>query len=954
MKMTLNSKLILGFAACVCILICVAIFTFKNSQQFIASSELVLHSNKILNEFDQILISTINAETGTRGFIISGNISYLEPYTNACKRAFEHYDSVNELTKDNYLQQKNNKELKKKLYLRFANLDKSVALAKQDFVKASQFIATGEGKRMEDDIRKTIEKARQIEYSLLTERKQTSKDDAGKFNHINVILLLIIVIILINVYIIIHANLKALKKAEEKSRFLIKDMTVGVIQYGPDTEIQLCNPIAREMLGMKENEYTGLHYFESGWKKIHEDSTIFSAKDSPVSLVYSTMNSVRNTTIGVCHPVTDDIRWLMVDAEPQFFGNGTIRNVVCTLVDITSRINSDEELRESEQRLKFHFENSPLAIVEWDTNFLVTQWSNEAEKIFGWKKHEAIGNGITSLHLIPDENINILDNLMTRLSSGLEETVISSNRNTTKSGDIIDCVWYNSILWDKNKQTNTVMSLVQDITLRKQAENSLIQLNEELEDRVKERTSELEKSNEAIRLTEEKYRTVADFATNWEFWIDSNDVMIYCSPSCESISGYTATEFVQNSRLIIDIIYPGDLNAYYEHKKNELKSHLSDHEIQYRIIRRDGHIRWMGHFCRPVFDENGIYKGIRGSNKDITARKITEELLSTANQKYKLLSENISDGIFICKNGCFEYVNNIVCQIFGYIGNELEGMKLTQLFMAENNDKIKNILSSDDLTNHSCHVDLKCFKKDLSEIFVEVVLNYVSKDQKIYGVIHDITDKKNLQKQIVKAIIQTEEKERAHFSKELHDGLGPLLSTIKLYIECSGRSSNEKQRAELTGKADEIIDEALLAVKEISLKLSPHLLTNYGLNSAIKSFVGKLNGTGLYHIVFESNSTKRFDVEIEAALYRAVIECLNNTMKHSRAKNIYILLEDLGNQIQLKYTDDGIGFDIPETLALQKGLGLFNLQNRIQTFGGKVDMNSQPGNGVDYRFTVDI
>jgi|GEM_PF-3452316 len=520
------------------------------------------------------------------------------------KRAFEHYDKVNELTKDNYLQQKNNKTLRKELYLRFANLNKSVALAKQDFQKARQLIATGEGKRMEDDIRKTIQKARQNEYNLLSVSEQTSNADARKFNQINVILLLIIVIILINVYIFIHANLKALKKAEEKSRFLIKDMTVGVIQYGPDTEIQLCKPIAREMLGMKENEYTGMHSFDSGWKKIHVDGSLFNGKESPVLLVYSTRISVRNTTIGVCHPVTGDIRWLMVDAEPQFFGNGAIRHVVCTLVDITNRLNFDEELRESEQRLKFHFENSPLAIIEWDTDFLVTQWSIEAERIFGWEKQEVIGHGIKSLHLIPDEDIRILYNLMDRLRSGTEETVINTNRIMTKSGKLIDSIWYNSILWDKNKQTNTVMSLVQDITLRKQAENALIQLNEELEDRVKERTSELEKSNEAIRLTEEKYRTVADFATNWEFWIDSNDVMIYCSPSCERIAGYTATEFVQNSRLIIDIIYPGDLNAYYEHKKNELKSHLSDHEIQYRIIRRDGHIRWLGHFCRPVFDEN--------------------------------------------------------------------------------------------------------------------------------------------------------------------------------------------------------------------------------------------------------------------------------------------------------------------------------------------------------------
>ena len=216
------------------------------------------------------------------------------------------------------------------------------------------------------------------------------------------------------------------------------------------------------------------------------------------------------------------------------------------------------------------------------------------------------------------------------------------------------------------------------------------------------------------------------------------------------------------------------------------------------------------------------------------------------------------------------------------------------------------------------------------------------------------SDKKQLQKNMVKAIIHTEEKERAHFSKELHDGLGPLLSTIKLYLQWSERPNSKVPRQEIIAKAVEIIEEALTTVKEVSNRLSPHLLTNYGLNSAIKSFVEILNATASYNIVFESNTNKRIDLDIEVALYRIVIECINNTMKYAQANNIYIDLEDTGKQFKLHYRDDGKGFDISETLEQHKGLGLFNLKNRLQTFGGKVVLKSQPGKGVNYMFTVKI
>ena len=77
-------------------------------------------------------------------------------------------------------------------------------------------------------------------------------------------------------------------------------------------------------------------------------------------------------------------------------------------------------------------------------------------------------------------------------------------------------------------------------------------------------------------------------------------------------------------------------------------------------------------------------------------------------------------------------------------------------------------------------------------------------------------------------------------------------------------------------------------------------------------------------------------------------------MKYAHANKIFIKLVDTGSQIMLHYSDDGTGFDITETIAEHKGLGLFNLQNRLHTIGGKVDLHSEPGKGVDYLFTVNI
>jgi len=154
--------------------------------------------------------------------------------------------------------------------------------------------------------------------------------------------------------------------------------------------------------------------------------------------------------------------------------------------EVRERKAAEEALRVSEMKLRSHFENSPLAVVEWNSDFVVTQWSVEAEHIFGWLKEETLGRPIAALNIIYPDDMPIVKDTMDRLTGGKEMTVVSSNRNITKSGEIVECVWYNSVLNDENGKMASVMSLVQDVTESSKAEEEKEQLVMELKRRALE------------------------------------------------------------------------------------------------------------------------------------------------------------------------------------------------------------------------------------------------------------------------------------------------------------------------------------------------------------------------------------------------------------------------------------------------------------------------------------
>lgn len=206
------------------------------------------------------------------------------------------------------------------------------------------------------------------------------------------------------------------------------------------------------------------------------------------------------------------------------------------------------------------------------------------------------------------------------------------------------------------------------------------------------------------------------------------------------------------------------------------------------------------------------------------------------------------------------------------------------------------------------------------------------------------------------SVVETEEKERKRFAKDLHDGLGPLLSAVKIYV-------NELQDEELSGEekiamlkyVNDLIDEAVRDTRTIANNLMPSVIADYGLVSALSSFCEKIRQSKALNITFSSDiKNERFDSTLEIILYRVLLELINNTIKHAHAKNIDIYLSETEGMLEINYKDDGEGFDVNAALNNpQAGMGLKNILNRIASAHGICEFRSEPGKGFMVRIEID-
>lgn len=350
--------------------------------------------------------------------------------------------------------------------------------------------------------------------------------------------------------------------------------------------------------------------------------------------------------------------------------------------------------------------------------------------------------------------------------------------------------------------------------------------------------------------------------------------------------------------------------------------------------------------------------GVRQIGKLMRHIRKTEQRRAESENRFKLLFDNTGDEIFLADfDGNFLEVNNEAIKKLGYSREDLLKKNFTDIKTPKYEPLVKKNLEI--IVKNGHHVyETEHVTRNGDIIFLEVssrVIDYLG-GKAILSIGRDITERKELERKIASAIIQTEERERKRFAADLHDGLAPLLSTIKLYTDLLKKGNfNKTSPAETLQSIDELVDQAIVTTREISNNIMPSILQDFGLPAAVRDFCNYINNTKSVHIELDASQYKLSGPRIEeTVLFQSIKELVNNTLKHSQAKNIEIFLESHDKQVNLFYKDDGIGFDVEEKLQQPAGLGLNNIVNKVKTINGITLMKSREGEGMSVLVTLNV
>ncbi|MEA3450638.1 MAG: Cache 3/Cache 2 fusion domain-containing protein [Bacteroidota bacterium] len=349
------------------------------------------------------------------------------------------------------------------------------------------------------------------------------------------------------------------------------------------------------------------------------------------------------------------------------------------------------------------------------------------------------------------------------------------------------------------------------------------------------------------------------------------------------------------------------------------------------------------------------YRSLKSSFKRIDK---TTQALEISERKFETLFDNSSDEIYVSDlNGDFIEVNKVACETLGYSRDEFLKMNFSDIKKHGNRTKmlenIEIIKKKNEITFETEHV-----QKNGQIIAVEMKSRLIkySGENVILCVARNIEERKALEKKIISTVIKTEEKERKRFAADLHDELGPVLSTIKLYTDLlKSKPIEDKKSIELIKNIDELTDLSISTTKDLQNQITPSILHEFGLSTAIQEFCNYINKTKSIKIGVKTNEYKPIkEAIIETILFQVTKELIHNTIKHAAAQNIIIELKVLNNQLILYYKDDGTGFNYNEKLGSNQGLGLNNIVNKIKTIKGKCDFNSRPKKGMFVLITIKL
>jgi len=452
---------------------------------------------------------------------------------------------------------------------------------------------------------------------------------------------------------------ESLRASEAKYRRLHQSMMDAFVSVDMNGCIREYNEAYRTMLGYEPEELHKLRYQDLTPEKWHSyEAEIVQKQILPRgdSAVYEKEYRRKDGTV---FPV--ELRTSLIKDD-----HGQPIAMWAIVRDITKRKLAEEGLRQSEQRLSLHFQQTPLGAIEWDLNFKVVKWNPGAMRIFGYSPEDALGSHAS--FVVPPSAREHVDRIWSDLldRKGGER---STNENVTKDGHSILCEWYNTPLVDAEGNVIGVASFVDDITERKQAQVALQQAHGELERRVEERTAELREAHDELQ-------TIYDGMTDGLLIADIEaKQFVRANTSICQMLGYSEEELLSKSVMDIHPVkdLPAILDAFQAQAEGSLRV-----GVDLPVLRKNGSI-----FFADISTNRILYNGspcLIGFFRDITERKRIEEALRQSQATLDAFF-NASTEILNLLDGDLRYIktDSLTPSYFGLDSESIVGTSLIEI-----------------------------------------------------------------------------------------------------------------------------------------------------------------------------------------------------------------------------------------------------------------------------------
>ncbi len=508
-----------------------------------------------------------------------------------------------------------------------------------------------------------------------------------------------------------------------------------------------------------------------------------------------------------------------------------------------------------------------------------------------------------------------------------------------------------------------VLPTAQYVREREAAERALLAAGENLERRVRERTAELEESNDRLR-QEAKQRRRAQEAVAFQASLldaveeavaatDPEGRVLYWNRFAEQLYGWKAQEV--EARRLEDVIAFRHPDGQPLEVLGQCKDGVSwSGEVD--AVRRDA-----SHFpayvvCSPLDSGTCGYVCI---SVDISELTEAVQALGESEEKYSSLVENAPTGIFAVLDNKIAFVNPKLTRMLQYSSDELVGTDPLLLVHPEDRDKVaeigaKRAAGASVAEEYECRLLTKT--GHVRGAAVRGTLIRYRGRLATLGTVQDVTDRQRMETelhQLSARLLTIQEEERRRVARDLHDSLGPTLSGIKFMVEAAlGGPWPEERRSGIQQLRSLVptIQDAMEEVRRISTDLRPAILDDVGLLPTMAWHLRELQKGHPRLAVEEHLNAAECDVPLglRTPVFRILQEATNNVAKHSRASRLVVGLDIVEGAVRLRVKDDGVGFNpgAPRREANSGGLGLTSMRERAELSGGTFSLASAPGAGT--------